>query len=34
MGEAPGYKDLAVVRTFDAPEALGTRFYEVRRARP
>jgi DNA repair photolyase len=25
----PGYKDPAVVRTFDAPEALGTRFYEV-----
>src|SRR5205085_4767455 len=26
----PGYKDGAVVRTFDAPEALDTRFYEVR----
>jgi DNA repair photolyase len=26
----PGYRDPAVVRTFDAPEALGTRFYEVR----
>jgi DNA repair photolyase len=25
----PGYRDPAVVRTFDAPEALGTRFYEV-----
>jgi DNA repair photolyase len=25
----PGYKDPAVVRTFDAPEALDTRFYEV-----
>ena len=26
----PGYSDAAVVRTFDAPEALDTRFYEVR----
>jgi DNA repair photolyase len=26
----PGYKDPAVVRHFDAPEALDTRFYEVR----
>ncbi|MDQ3933850.1 MAG: intein-containing Rv2578c family radical SAM protein, partial [Actinomycetota bacterium] len=26
----PGYKDEAVVRTFDAPEALETRFHEVR----
>jgi DNA repair photolyase len=26
----PGFKEPAVVRTFDAPEALGTRFYEVR----
>ena len=26
----PGFKDSAVIRTFDAPEALGTRFYEVR----
>jgi DNA repair photolyase len=26
----PGYKDPAVVRTFDAPEALDTNFYEVR----
>ena len=26
----PGYDDGAVVRTFDAPEALQTRFYEVR----
>jgi DNA repair photolyase len=25
----PGYRDPAVVRTFDAPEALDTRFYEV-----
>src|SRR3954470_16472631 len=25
----PGYTDPAVVRTFDAPEALDTRFYEV-----
>jgi DNA repair photolyase len=26
----PGFRDPAVIRTFDAPEALGTRFYEVR----
>ena len=26
----PGYRDPAVVRRFDAPEALETRFYEVR----
>ncbi|MBA3301177.1 MAG: radical SAM protein [Thermoleophilaceae bacterium] len=26
----PGYSDPATVRTFDAPEALATRFYEVR----
>jgi DNA repair photolyase len=26
----PGYRDQAVVRHFDAPEALETRFYEVR----
>ncbi len=26
----PGYRDAAVVRRFDAPEALDTRFYEVR----
>jgi DNA repair photolyase len=26
----PGYRDPAVIRTFDAPEALDTRFYEVR----
>ena len=25
----PGYRDPATVRTFDAPEALGTRFYEI-----
>ena len=25
----PGFRDPAKVRTFDAPEALGTRFYEV-----
>jgi DNA repair photolyase len=25
----PGFRDPAVIRTFDAPEALGTRFYEV-----
>ena len=28
--ELPGYRDPAAVRTFDAPEALDTRFYEVR----
>ncbi len=28
--QLPGFKEPAVVRTFDAPEALGTRFYEVR----
>src|SRR5829696_5763226 len=28
--QLPGYRDPAVVRTFDAPEALDTRFYEVR----
>ena len=26
----PGYRDPAVVRRFDAPEALDIRFYEVR----
>jgi DNA repair photolyase len=26
----PGFKDPATVRTFDAPEALETRFYEIR----
>ena len=26
----PGFKEPAVVRTFDAPEALDTRFYEIR----
>jgi DNA repair photolyase len=26
----PGYRDEAIVRRFDAPEALDTRFYEVR----
>ena len=26
----PGFREPAVVRTFEAPEALGTRFYEVR----
>ena len=26
----PGYRDAATVRTFDAPEALDVRFYEVR----
>jgi DNA repair photolyase len=30
QGRLPGYSDGAVVRTFDAPEALDTRFYEVR----
>ena len=28
--QLPGYRDPAVVRTFDAPEALDVRFYEVR----
>src|SRR5215216_5673482 len=27
--QLPGYRDPAVVRTFDAPEALGINFYEV-----
>ena len=27
----PGYREPAAVRTFDAPEALDIRFYEVRR---
>ena len=27
--QLPGYRDAAVVRRFDAPEALDTRFYEV-----
>ena len=26
----PGYRDAATVRRFDAPEALETRFYEIR----
>ena len=26
----PGFKDDAIVRTFDAPEAMDTRFYEIR----
>ena len=26
----PGFKEPARVRTFDAPEAVGTRFYEIR----
>ena len=26
----PGFREPAVVRTFEAPEALGIRFYEVR----
>ena len=25
----PGYRDPATIRTFDAPEAIGTRFYEI-----
>jgi DNA repair photolyase len=29
-GRLPGFRDPPVVRTFDAPEALDTRFYEVR----
>jgi len=28
--QLPGYRDPAIVRTFDAPEALDVRFYEVR----
>ncbi len=28
--QLPGYRDSAVIRRFDAPEALDTRFYEVR----
>jgi hypothetical protein len=28
--ELPGYRNPATVRTFDAPEALDVRFYEVR----
>src|SRR5215217_8417204 len=30
QAQLPGYRDDAVVRRFDAPEALDTRFYEVR----
>ncbi len=30
VARLPGYRDEAVVRRFDAPEALQTRFYEVR----
>jgi hypothetical protein len=30
QAQLPGYRDDAVVRRFDAPEALQTRFYEVR----
>jgi DNA repair photolyase len=29
-GRLPGFRDPPVIRTFDAPEALDTRFYEVR----
>jgi DNA repair photolyase len=29
-GRLPGYREEAVIRRFDAPEALETRFYEVR----
>jgi DNA repair photolyase len=29
-GRLPGFADTAVIRRFDAPEALDTRFYEVR----
>jgi hypothetical protein len=25
----PGYREPATIRTFDAPEALDTRFYEI-----
>src|SRR5689334_24678992 len=28
--QLPGYREPAVIRRFDAPEALDTRFYEVR----
>src|SRR4051795_2841625 len=28
--QLPGYRDPAVIRRFDAPEALDVRFYEVR----
>src|SRR5918997_6468509 len=27
--QLPGYREPAAIRTFDAPEALGVRFYEV-----
>jgi DNA repair photolyase len=30
LAQLPGYREAAVVRHFDAPEALDTRFYEVR----
>jgi hypothetical protein len=30
VGRLPGFAADAVVRTFDAPEALGIRFHEVR----
>jgi DNA repair photolyase len=30
LAALPGFKDPAVVRTFDAPEALGIQFYELR----
>jgi len=31
QGQAlPGYRDPAAIRTFDAPEAMDIRFYEVR----
>jgi DNA repair photolyase len=30
QAQLPGYRESAVVRRFDAPEALDTRFYEVR----
>ncbi len=30
LARLPGYRDEAVVRHFDAPEAISTRFYEVR----
>ena len=29
----PGYREPAAIRTFDAPEALDVRFYEVRASR-
>jgi hypothetical protein len=30
QAQLPGYREPAIVRRFDAPEALSTNFYEVR----